>query len=72
MNWATGLKEIIFIPATTVDSQLDFIQLTFLSTIRLILSFNPLIPRSDQYINSPFNVKTVSSRQVTRIKKIIN
>ena len=33
--------------------------------------FNPLTFRSDQYINSPYNFNTMSSRQVMRIKKII-
>ena len=33
---------------------------------------NPLTPRSDQYINSPYNFSTLSSRQVMRIEKIIN
>ena len=33
---------------------------------------DPLTPKSDQYINSPFNFNTLSSRQVMRIKKIIN
>ena len=35
-----------------------------------IISFNPLIPRSDQYIKSPHNFNTLSSRHVTRIKRI--
>ena len=33
---------------------------------------NPLTSSSDHYINSPYNLKTLSSRQVMRIKKIIN
>ena len=33
--------------------------------------FNPFTPRSDQYINSPFHFNTLSSRKLTRIKKII-
>ena len=35
-------------------------------------SINPFTPRSDQYINSPFNFNTLSSGHVMRIKKIIN
>ena len=31
-----------------------------------------LLPRSDQYINTPYDFNTMSSRQVIRIKKIIN
>ena len=38
----------------------------------LFTSFNPLTPRSDQYLNSPYNSNTLSSRQVIGIKKIIN
>ena len=34
--------------------------------------FNPLTPRSDQYINSSNNFNTLSSKQVMRIKRIIN
>ena len=33
---------------------------------------NSFIPRSDQYINSPYNFNTLSSRLATRIKKSIN
>ena len=36
------------------------------------ITVNPLNPRSDQYVNSPDNFNTLSSRQVVRIKKIIN
>ena len=38
----------------------------------IIWIVNPLSPRSDQYLNSPFNFNTLLSRQVMRIKKIIN
>ena len=33
---------------------------------------NPLTPRSDKYVKSPYNFNTLSIRQVMRIKKIIN
>ena len=33
---------------------------------------NPLTPRSDRYVNSPYIFNTVSSTQVTRMSKIIN
>ena len=33
---------------------------------------NPLPAINDQDIISPYNIKTISSRQVTRIKKNIN
>ena len=35
-------------------------------------SFNPLTPMSDQDRISPYNISTISSRQVMRIKKNIN
>ena len=34
--------------------------------------FNPLTPMSDQDRISPYNISTISSRQVMRIKKNIN
>ena len=34
--------------------------------------FNPLTLMSDQYRISPYNINTISSRQVMRIKKSIN
>ena len=34
--------------------------------------FNPLTPISDQERISPYNIKTISSRQVMRIKKNIS
>ena len=38
------------------------------------IQFNSFTPRSDQYtyLNSPYNINTLSSRQVMRIKKIFN
>ena len=36
------------------------------------LFFNPLTPMSDQDKISPYNIDTISSRQVMRIKKNIN
>ena len=35
-------------------------------------AFNPLTPRSDHYMNSSNYFNTMSSKQVTRIKRIIN
>ena len=35
-------------------------------------SFNPLTPMSDQDRISPYNINTISSRQVMRINKNIN
>ena len=36
------------------------------------LQLNPLTPMSDQNRISPYNINTVSTRQVMRIKKNIN
>ena len=36
------------------------------------MGFNPLTPMSDQDRISPYNINTISSRQVTRIKRNIN
>ena len=36
------------------------------------LGFNPWTPRSEQHVNSPYNFKEVSVRQVLRMKNIIN
>ena len=35
-------------------------------------AFNPLTPMSDQDRTSPYNINTISSRQVMRIKKNIS
>ena len=35
-------------------------------------ALNPLTPMSDQDRISPYNINTISSRQVMRIKKSIN
>ena len=37
-------------------------------SLNFSFSFNLLTPGSDQYINSPYNFNTLSSRQVMRIK----
>ena len=37
-----------------------------------ILSHNPFTPTSDQDRISPYNINTISSRQVMRIEKNIN
>ena len=43
-----------------------------LRTEGLLENINPLTPRSDQNINSPYNFNTLSSRKIMRIEKIIN
>ena len=32
---------------------------------------NPLSPRSHEHVNSPYNIQTLSNRQVMRILKLI-
>ena len=44
----------------------------FINSLKMCGRINPLIPRSNQYVNSPYSFNTLSSRQVMRIKKIIN
>ena len=36
-----------------------------------VIAFNPLTPRSDQHVISPYNLHTLSSKQVMRIPKLI-
>ena len=45
---------------------------TFKSTVNIDTDVNPLTPMSDQDKISPYNIDTISSRQVMRIKKNIN
>ena len=33
---------------------------------------NPLTPRSDKHVTSPYNIHTLSSKQVVRILKLIS
>ena len=44
----------------------------FLFCLVLVVKFNPFTPMSDQERISPHSVNTISSRQVTRIKKNSN
>ena len=50
--------------------QVDMIQVQGLIEIVVLVLHPGMI--SDQHINSPYNFNTLSSRQVMRIKKIIN
>ena len=46
--------------------------LLHVSPISTEVLINPLTPRSDQHIKSPYNFNTLSSREVLRIQKVIN
>ena len=48
-----------------------FLSDLFLFT-ELLIYFNPFTPTSDQDRISPYNIDTISSRQVMRIEKNIN
>ena len=43
-----------------------------LNQITALLGLNSLTPGSDRYVNSPCNLNRLSSRQVMRMKKIVN
>ena len=60
------------ITAGAVPKKLLICQLKRDRSNQLSLGFNPFTPTSDQDVVSPFNVNTISSRQVMRIKKNIN
>ena len=45
--------------------------LVWLKLIEKKKHFNPLPPMSDQHRTSPYNINTISSRQVMKIKKNI-
>ena len=47
-------------------------RLTAVTKIKGVRFFNHFIPTSDQEIISPYNINTISSRQVMRIEKNIN
>ena len=54
---------------------LDLMKRDFCSQVRDFNAnnfFNPLTLMSDRYRVSPYNINTISSRQVMRIKKSIN
>ena len=45
--------------------------LKFTSVSYFHIPFNPLTPRSDQHETSPYNILTLSSKQLMRIFKLI-
>ena len=64
-------RQILWLVGITVSELLVMAKITCNGTKRNTL-FNPLSPMSDQNRISPYNVITISSRQVIRIKKNIN
>ena len=64
-------KENFVLVGITVSEVLVMAKITCNGTKRNML-FNPLSPMSDQNRISPYNVITISSRQVMRIKRNIN
>ena len=59
-------------PALLRESRADVRSLHGKVTVKVIFAIqlvNPLTPRSDQYIDSPYAFNTLSSRQVMRTKK---
>ena len=62
--------QILWLVGITVSEVLVMAKITCNGTKRNML-FNPLSPMSDQDRISPYNVITISSRQVMRIKKIL-
>ena len=64
-------KENFVLVGITVSEVLVMAKITCNGTKRNML-FNPLSPMSDLNRISPYNVITISSRQVMRIKKNIN
>ena len=47
-------------------------ELIVIKRIKYIFLFNPLTPMSDQDRTSPYNINTISCRQVMRINTNIN
>ena len=58
----------------TIVSRHCFAIITIITIISKVLrsQVNPLTPMSDEDRISPYNINTISSRQVVRIKKYIN
>ena len=64
-------RQILWLVGITVSEVLVMAKITCNGAKRNML-FNPLSPISDQDRISPYNIITISSRQVMRIKKNIN
>ena len=64
--------KIVWLVGITVSEVLVMAKITCNGTTEKKMLFNLLSPMSDQDRISPYNVITISSRQVMRIKKNIN
>ena len=64
--------QILWLVGITVSEVLVMAEITFNGTKKKDMLFNLLSPMSDQDRISPYNVITISSRQVMRIKKNID
>ena len=64
--------QILWLVGITVSEVLVMAKMTCNGTKKKNMLFNLLSPMSDQDRISPYNVITISSRQVMRIKKNIN
>ena len=57
---------------TKIKGVCPLFRLTAVTKIKGVRFFNHFIPTSDQEIIFPYNINTISSRQVIRIEKNIN
>ena len=64
--------QILWLVGITISEVLVMAEITFNGTKKKDMLFNLLSPMSDQDRISPYNVITISSRQVMRIKKNID
>ena len=65
------IKNIFYIVKITKNLETKNIFLNHLSLNKPCNSLNPLIPKSDQHLISPFNITTESNIHVMRIKEMI-
>ena len=74
MSGSSCVERINSLIVDKIKVQISFVNYRHLCTVIMIeglISINPLTPRSDKNITSPHNVHTLSSKQVTRIFKLI-
>ena len=60
------VKAILFL---IISPQVNIVKESYSITHNLLTTLNPLAPMSDQDRLSPYNINTISTRQVMRIKK---
>ena len=63
------VKAILFL---IISPQVNIVKESYFITHSLLTTLNPLAPMNDQDRLSPYNINTISTRQVMRIKKTIN